>query len=82
MAREKHLHMAQGLVIGVSIFGEHEEHESCVSKTHGLLDIKKYPTDDILTGMYIQSAVLIVEFRQIGKRVLSRAEGREMVAMC
>ena len=82
MAREKHLHMAQSLVIGVSIFGKHDEHEPCVSKTHGVLDIKKYPTDDILTGMYIQSAVSIVEFRQIGKRVLSRAEGREMVAMC
>ena len=70
------------MFIGVSIFGEHEEHESCVSKTHGFLNSKKYPTGDrdILTDM--QSAVSKVEFRQIGKRVLSRAEGREMVAMC
>ena len=80
MAREKHLHMAQGLVIGVSIFGEHEEHEPCVSKTHGLLDIKKQPADDIPTD--IQSTVSIVEFRQIRRRVLSRAGGKEMVAMC
>ena len=69
MAREKHLHMAQGLVIGVSIFGEHEEHEPCVSKTHGLLDITIQPSDDILTD--IHSVVSIVEYKQIGKRVLS-----------
>ena len=78
--------MAQGLIIGVSIFCEHEEHEPCVPKTHGLLDIKKQPSDDILTDMYIQSAVTIesglVRFRQVGNRVLSRAGGKGMVAMC
>ena len=47
------------------------------------MDIKEYPTDDILTD--IRSAVSIerglVRFRQIGHRVLSRAEETGMVAM-
>ena len=76
--------MAQSLVIGVSIFCEREEHGPRVSQKHRLLDIKKYPTDDILTD--IQSAQSIerglVRFRQVGRRVLSRAsEGKETVAM-